>query len=111
MGKVIARRVVELGSVICVVAGGPTGAIVASDWLPEKILNLSKKDFHLKNGCNFMGLDKNAPGSHSSKKPLFNEIFFCFKKMSPPDCCSHPIAYYISFKQGDYVSLKYTYPT
>ena len=43
MGKVIARRVVELGSVICVVAGGPTGAIVASDWLPQKILNLSKK--------------------------------------------------------------------
>ena len=73
MAKVIARRVVELGSVICVVAGGPTGAIVASDWLPQKILNLSKKDFHLKNGCNFMGLDKNAPGSHSSKKPLFNQ--------------------------------------
>ena len=43
MAKVIARRVVELGSVICVVAGGPTGAIVASDWLPQKILNLSKK--------------------------------------------------------------------
>ena len=43
MGKVIARRVVELGSVICVVAGGPTGAIVASDWLPQRFSTCPKK--------------------------------------------------------------------
>jgi hypothetical protein len=59
MGKVIARRVVELGSVICVVAGGPTGAIVASDWLPQRFSTCPKKP-HLKNGCNFMRLNKNA---------------------------------------------------
>ena len=43
MAKVIARRVVELGSVICVVAGGPTGAIVASDWLPQRFSTCPKK--------------------------------------------------------------------
>jgi hypothetical protein len=47
MGKVIARRVVELGSVICVVAGGPNGAIVASDWLPRKDSQLVQKRFSL----------------------------------------------------------------